>query len=91
MIIDRSGDLASAGVAQSLAPANASRTGLFIQNLNSARLWVCTTGAAASPAPPSICIEPGATMPWPQGGVPTTALSIWGASMGLAWTCQESQ
>jgi hypothetical protein len=85
---DRSGTVAVAGVAQQLAPANAARSGLLIQNLSAGDLWLSTAGAATA-GQPSFRIGAGQLLEFPASGVPAGAISVLGASDGQAFSARE--
>lgn len=86
MPIDRSGTITTGGQSQQLAPDDNGRGGMFLQNNSSGDLWV-RDGAAASAASPSLKIESGAYYEWPYP--PRSAVHIYGASTGQAFTCRE--
>lgn len=83
----RSGTITSGGAAQTLAAANTARRGFFIQNVSTGDLWIRDGGTAAA-TQPSIWIPAGAFFEY-TNGVPTTALSIFGATTGQAFTARE--
>lgn len=85
---DRSGTITTGGVAQELAPANASRKYLKGQNLSVGDLWVreiSVTGVDAAASQPSNRIPAGGTF-----GVNTNQrVSIFGATAGQAFQATE--
>ncbi len=85
---DKSGTITAGASAQTLAAANISRKGFFIQNLSSGDLWIRTTGTAAA-TQPSVWLPSGSYFEFPVGGVPTTAISIYGATTGQAFSARE--
>ncbi len=85
---NKSGTIASGGVAQTLAALNATRRGFWVQNLSTGDLWISSLGTAAA-SQPSLRIPPGALYEFPQGGVPGAALSIFGATTGQAFSARE--
>jgi hypothetical protein len=85
---DRSGAIAQAGVAQTLMGENPRRVGMWIQNNSVGDLWINELGDAA-PTPPSIWLAPGMLYEWHNEGVPSTAISIYGAALGQAWSARE--
>lgn len=86
-ITDRSGTITSGGVAQTLSAANTGRRGFFIQNVSTGDLWIRDGGTAAA-TQPSVWIPAGAFFEY-TNGVPTSALSIFGATTGQAFTARE--
>lgn len=87
-LTNRSGTITTGGTAQSLFPANLVRQGGLIQNLSASDLWVNDLGAAAA-TQPSIRVPPGALYEWPLHAVPVTAVSIFGATTGQAFSARE--
>jgi len=85
---DKSGTGTSGGVAQTLAASNASRTGLWVQNQSTGDLWISSVGTAAA-TQPSLWLPAGAYYEFPETGVPTTAVSIFGATTGQAFAARE--
>ena len=85
---DRSGSIAVGGAAQALAPANAARRGLWVQNLSSDALYLNGLGDASA-GQPSLRIAPGGLYEEPASGVSTTAISIFGAATGQAFSARE--
>jgi hypothetical protein len=85
---DRSGAIQQAGVAQQLMAENSKRVGMWIQNNSVGDLWINELGDAA-PTPPSIWLAPGMLYEWHNEGVPSTAISIYGAALGQAWSARE--
>lgn len=85
---DKSGTVASGGVSQTLAAANASRRGFWIQNQSSDNLWLSSNGAAVA-TQPSLQIPSGALYEFPSTGIPVTALAIFGATTGQAFAAKE--
>lgn len=87
-LVDRSGIIAAGGVAQSLMPANEHRRGFSIQNLSAEDLWISEIGEAEADQP-SFRISAGALFQSPAGGCPTSAISIFGATLGQAFSARE--
>lgn len=88
-VTNRSGTIAAANVAQTLAVANPVRNGLFVQNLSATdALWISELGAATADQP-SIKIPAGESFTFRDGYVPTSAISIIGGSLGHAFTARE--
>jgi hypothetical protein len=85
---DKSGTVTSGGAAQTLAAANASRRGFWIQNQSTGDLWISSVGTAAA-TQPSLKIAPGYLYECPAHGVPVTAISIYGATTGQAFAARE--
>lgn len=90
LIKDRSGFIASGGTAQVLAPHNANREYLLIQNLHaSANLWV-NFGATAVADQPSIQIAAGAVLTFEDSFVPIEKVSILGGTTNQKFTAKEA-
>ena len=87
-ITDRSGTITAGGSAQVLAAANTARSGFAIQNISVNDLWISPVGTAAA-TQPSIWLPAGSYYEFPQGGVPGTAISIFGATTGQAFSARE--
>jgi hypothetical protein len=88
-LVDRSGTITAGGTAQQLAAANASRIGFSVQNLSTtADLWINSLGTAAA-VQPSIKLSPGAYFETPPGYGAVGAVSIFGATTGLAFSSRE--
>ncbi len=85
---DISGQIATASTAQQLAPARPDRQGLFIQNLSSGDLWINMDGIALA-GRPALRIAPGQLYESPSHGVPGTAVSVFGATAGQAFSARE--
>lgn len=85
---DKSGTITSGGAAQTLMAANTSRKGFFIQNQSAGDLWISSVGTAAA-TQPSLWLPPGAYYEPPVTGVPTAAISIFGATAGQAFAARE--
>jgi len=84
----RSGTITAGGTAQSLFTAIVARRGLWVQNLSTGDLWISDAGTAAA-AQPSLRIPAGALYEAPLNGVPTGAVSIFGATTGQAFAARE--
>ena len=87
-LTDRSGTITSGGSAQTLMAANAARTGFYIQNSSVADLWINATGTASAGGS-SLRLRPGDLYENPAFAVPTTAISIFGATTGQAFAARE--
>lgn len=85
---NRSGTITAGGVAQTLMAANAARGGFIIQNVSTGDLWFSSVGTAAA-SQPSIWLPAGSYYEPPETGVPITAISIFGATTGQAFTARE--
>lgn len=83
---DRSGSIATGGTAQSLAAANASRTGLKGQNISSGDLWINEIGGtAAADTAGSWKVPAGSSF-----SISTSrSISIVGATTGQKFTATE--
>jgi hypothetical protein len=86
--VDRSGMIAAGGTAQVAAAANPARQGFFVQNISTADLWLSSVGTALAGSP-SLRIAPGQLYESPAHGVPSTAISIIGATTGQAYVARE--
>lgn len=86
---DRSGTLAAAATAQQLMPAKANRRGWIVQNLSAGDLYVRDDGVAASASAGSIKVPQGGSYESPSGFVTSTSISIFGATLGQAFTARE--
>lgn len=85
---DRSGTVTLGGSAQTIMASNASRRGFIVQNQSSGDLWISSLGAAAA-TQPSIWLPAGAYYEPPFTGVPTAAISLFGATTGQAFAARE--
>jgi hypothetical protein len=88
-LTNRSGTIAAAGVAQVLAVANPARRGLWVQNNSAGDLRLNSTAAASATAGILIPGGQNALYEYPAAGVPLTAISIWGATLGQAFESRE--
>lgn len=87
-LTDKSGTITSGGAAQTLMASNASRRGFMIQNQSTGDLWISSLGTAAA-TQPSLWLPAGTYYEPPSGGVPTAAISIFGATTGQAFAARE--
>lgn len=87
-VVNKSGTIASGGVAQQLSAANLNRRGFWLMNMSAGSLWLSDVGTASA-ASPSLEIKPGVLYEFPYGGVPASALSIYGATTGQAFAARE--
>lgn len=85
---NRSSTVTSGGAAQVLMAANTARKGFLLQNLSTGDLWISSLGTAAA-SQPSLLIPAGAYYEAPASGVPTQAISIFGATTGQAFSARE--
>jgi len=85
---DKSGTIAAGGTAQTLAAANTSRRGFWVQNNSTGDLWINTL-ATAIVGQPSLVITSGSLYESPVNGCPTGLISIIGATTGQAFTARE--
>lgn len=95
-LTDKSGTITAGGTAQVLAAANPARRYFLVQNASVGTLWVSpdTTAVAGSP---SIALKACAVANDGSGGalifdslfVPTSAISIIGATTGQAFVAKE--
>ena len=84
----RSGTITLGGTAQTLMAANTSRRGFWLQNQSSGDLWISSVGTAAA-TQPSLWIPAGSYYEAPAHGVPTAAISIYGATTAQAFAARE--
>ena len=89
--VNRSGTIAAASVAQVLAPANASRRKMTIQNISSNDLWVNLGGTAVIDGAGSVKIIAGdqVTVTDITSTSRSAAASIIGGTLGQKFTCIE--
>ncbi len=85
---DKSGTVTSGGAAQTIAASNSSRTGFLIQNQSTGDLWI-RDGATAAATQPSVLLPAGSYYEYPSTGVPTTLISLFGATTGQAFAARE--
>jgi hypothetical protein len=84
---DRSGTVTTGGTAQVLMALNASRRGFLVQNNSTGTLTINSVGTATTTA--GIVIAPGQLYEAQETGVPTTAISILGATTGQRFDARE--
>jgi len=84
---DRSSTITAGGTAQPLMAANAARKGFSVQNNSTENLTISATGTASANS--GIVIPPGALYEAPVNGIPTTAISIFGATTGSRFDARE--
>lgn len=85
--IDRSGTITTGGSAQTLMASNSARKGFWLQNLSSGDLYFSVTGTASATA--GIKLGAGSLYEAPPSGVAGTAVSIFGATDGQAFSSNE--
>lgn len=85
---DRSGTITTGGAAQEVAAINANRKGFCLQNISSGDMWLSDVGTAA-PNQPSFFLPPGAYLEFSGNGIPTTAISLYGATTGQGFSARE--
>jgi len=86
--IDRSGSIATGGVAQVAMEALSTRKAYFFQNVSSEIMWGSFTRTAAPSMAGSFPIQPNGIIRSTQV-CETTALSIYGATTGKVFTAWE--
>jgi len=87
---NRSGSIATGGVAQQLMAANASRRGWMVQNTSGQNLYVNETGVAAVQGTPSWTILPNSWFPATYyNAAPSGAISIIGPTTGQTFIARE--
>lgn len=87
--VDRSGAIAVGDTAQVLMAANPARRGILLQNDGMSDLFLNELGAASATAGSSLRVPAGALLEWPQPYIPTTAISIVGATAGQKFMARE--
>lgn len=87
-LTNRSGTIAVGGTAQQLMAANAVRKGFSFHNLSANDLWISDVGTAAA-SQPSMRIPAGSIYESPVHGVPSTAISVFGATTAQAFAARE--
>lgn len=85
---NKSGSITSGGTAQTLAAANSSRRGFWVQNQSSGDLWINTLATAVADQP-SLRIPAGSLYESPTGASPVGAISIIGATTGQKFAARE--
>lgn len=86
---DRSGTIASGGVAQQVAAANAARRWFLFQNNSDTDCWI-NFGVTAVANQPSIKIVAGQSYENPPQFCPVGLISVIGATTGKTFTCKEA-
>ena len=87
-ITDKSSTVATGGVAQTLMAANTVRRGFWVQNVSTSDLYINDQGDAAATGA-SLKIPSGALYECPSHAVPTSAISIYGATTAQAFAARE--
>jgi hypothetical protein len=87
-LTDRSGTITTGGTSQQLAPSNATRKYLLIENLSSGDLWI-NFGVAAVAGQPSLKIPAGAALTMESGFVSNQAVNVLGATTAQAFAAKE--
>lgn len=85
---ERGSTITAGGTRQVLAAANSSRTGFAFQNLSTGDLWL-RFGANAAASQPSIWVPPGSVYEMPSTGIQITAIDVFGATTGQAFSAWE--
>lgn len=88
-LINISGEIVTAGIAQTLSASSDSRRGFMVQNLSADDLWVNEGGTTAAPSRPSIKIIAGALYESPYNIPCPYEISIYGATAGQSFTARE--
>lgn len=88
-LVDVSGALAAADVAQTVMAARGARRGFSFQNNSTADMWINLLGGAATKAAPALRIAAGAYYETPVGGCWTAAVSVIGSTVGQSYTALE--
>lgn len=88
-LTDRSGPIVSGGTSEVLAPVNAARKYLFVQNLSADEdLWIDFTVDALADAP-SIRLEPGQSFVMEGNFVSTEEVNVFATTTGHEYTAKE--
>ena len=87
-VTNLSGTITLGGTAQTLAAANANRRGFYFQNVSDTDMWIRFNGTAAA-TQPSLKIPAGALYEPPVGGIKLTAISVFCATTGKAFSSEE--
>lgn len=87
-IVDRSGTITAANVAQDVAAANAGRRGFWLQNLGTTPIYM-NFGSNAVSGQPSIRIDGGSLYETPTTGCPISSISIICATISQQFTAKE--
>ena len=90
-LLDRSGTIVTAGVAQTLMPANPDRCYLVVQNISNSDLWIRDGALAAIGVAGSIRITPGGEFAMQGSFVPSQFFTVIGPVSGQAYTAKENQ
>jgi len=88
-LTDRSGTIATGGVAQTVCAANGSRQYLLFENVSDADLWINFTTTAVLNEPSFRIVSKGSLV-MESSFITTEALSVIGANTGQAYTCKEA-
>jgi hypothetical protein len=86
----RSGSIQSAGVAQVICPANASRNSFALQNTSTYTLYLRNDGTLATSDGASIAIPAGALFEEPAHAVSAQAISLLCLTAGATYYAEES-
>lgn len=86
---DRSGTITLGATAQNAAPVNATRNYLLFQNTSDTDMWVNVAGTAAVGAGVLCAASQNAGVIYDGNFIPTNALSVYCATTGKTFTCQE--
>ena len=87
-LTNRSGTIIAGGVAQQIMAPNSQRRGYWVQNVSAGDLWISPNGDALA-TQPAIKIPPNALYEVEANTCPTTAITIFGATLGQAFSAQE--
>ena len=87
-LTNRSGSIAAGGTSQQLAPANATRNYLFIQNVSANDIWF-NFGTAAVVDQPSVRLLPGQSFSMEGTFVSTEVVNIISANTGDKYVAKE--
>jgi hypothetical protein len=88
-LTDRSGSIASGGVAQQLAAANTSRQYFLFENVSDTDMWL-NFGVTAVAAQPSFRIVPTGSLVMEDGFVSTQLISVICATTAKEFTAKEA-
>lgn len=89
ILTDRSGTITSGGTAQQVVAASTDRRYLLIQNLSTENLWVNFAGTATPGGGSILILANGGSVVAEGTFIPHSAVSIYGATTGSAFTAYE--
>ena len=87
-LTNHSGTITTGGTAQQVVAANANRNYLLLQNQSTGDLWF-DLGVDAVQSQPSLKLVAGDSVVWEDNYIPTSSVSIIGATTGQAFAAKE--